>query len=279
MRTRKTDPLDTLLLNNKFPRSNHYHPQWMISNASGGANALWLTEWLSMAVDLRPGMRVLDLGCGRAMSSIFLHREFGVQVWAADLWFSASENLQRIRDAGAEGGVFPVHAGARALPFATDFFDAILAIDSFPYYGTDQHYLNYLARFVKPGGVIGIAGAGLMHEFDDQVPTALEAWWEPGMWCLHSAAWWRRHWERTGILTVDLADSMPDGWQSWVQWQEAVAPDNHVEMDTLKADRGDCLGYVRVTGRRNADVALEDPIESISVPPNYVSQKLLRGEQ
>jgi cyclopropane fatty-acyl-phospholipid synthase-like methyltransferase len=36
-------------------------------------------------MNLQPGMRVLDLGCGRALSSIFLHREFGLQVWAADL--------------------------------------------------------------------------------------------------------------------------------------------------------------------------------------------------
>lgn len=118
-----------------------------------------------------------------------------------------------------------------------------------------------------------------MREFEEQVPTALKAWWEPSMSCLHSAAWWRRHWERTGILAVDLADSMPEGWQSWVQWQEAVAPDNHVELDAVKADRGDYLGYVRVTGRRNADVKLDDPIESISVPPKYVSQMLLRGGQ
>ena len=103
-------------------------------------------------LDLRPGMRVLDLGCGRAMSSIFLRREFGVQVWATDLWFSASENLQRIRDAGVEDGVFPIHADARSLPFAAEFFDAIVSIDSFFYYGTDDLYLNYLARFVKPGG-------------------------------------------------------------------------------------------------------------------------------
>src|SRR5215831_6455702 len=99
----------------------------MISSASCGANALWLTEWLSAVLDLRPGMQILDLGCGRATSSIFLHREFKVQVW-----FSASENLQRIRDAGADDGVYPTHAEARALPFATDFFDAITSIDSFP---------------------------------------------------------------------------------------------------------------------------------------------------
>jgi SAM-dependent methyltransferase len=115
-------------------------------------------------MDLRPGQRVLDLGCGRASSSIFLRREFGVQVWATDLWFSASENIQRIRDAGVEDGVFPVHADARSLPFAAEFFDAIISIDSFCYYGTDDLYLSYLARFVKPGAPIGTAGAGLMQD-------------------------------------------------------------------------------------------------------------------
>ena len=104
---------DSRLVSERFPRSSQYHPEWVIANASGGANALWLTEWLTAALDLRPGMRVLDLGCGRASSSIFLRREFGVQVWATDLWFSASENIQRIRDAGVEDGVFPLHADAR----------------------------------------------------------------------------------------------------------------------------------------------------------------------
>src|SRR5438034_6134465 len=75
------------LIAERFPRSSRYHREWISASVSGGANALWLTEWLASALDLRPGMRVLDLGCGRAASSIFLHREFGVQVWATDLWF------------------------------------------------------------------------------------------------------------------------------------------------------------------------------------------------
>src|SRR3954464_7506822 len=148
----------------------------MVAAASSAANALWLIEWLCEALDLRPGMRVLDLGCGRAMSSVFLRREFGVQVWATDLWFSASENLQRIRDAGVEDGVFPIHADARALPFASEFFDAIVSIDSCFYYGTDDLYLNYLARLVKPGGQVGIAGAGLVREIDGPVPDHLREW-------------------------------------------------------------------------------------------------------
>ena len=158
----------------RFPRASTYHPDWIRDSVGGGANSLWLTEWLAEALELRPAMRVLDLGCGRGASSMFLHREFGVQVWATDLWFSAEERSQRIRDAGVvDGGVVAIHADARALPFDLEFFDAIVSIDSFPYYGTDDLYLGYLARFVKPGGAIGIAGAGLMHEIDGAVPEHL----------------------------------------------------------------------------------------------------------
>ena len=136
---------DSRFLSSHFPRAAKYHPDWIAASVSGGANSLWLTEWLSTGLRLQPGMRVLDLGCGRAASSIFLHREFGVEVWATDLWFSASENQKRIRDAAVEDGVLAIHADARSLPFADEFFDAIVSIDSFFYYGTDDLYLNYLA--------------------------------------------------------------------------------------------------------------------------------------
>jgi SAM-dependent methyltransferase len=265
---------DQRLVSERFPRSSQYHPEWVISSVSGGANSLWLTEWLTAALDLRPGMRVLDLGCGRASSSIFLRREFGVQVWATDLWCSATENGHRIRDAGVDDGVFPIHADARSLPFAADFFDAIVCIDSFIYFGTDDLYLNYLARFVKSGGQVGIAGAGLMQEIEGLIPEHLRKWWTSDLWCLHSAAWWRRHWERTGILDIELADTLPDGWRLWLDWQSVVAPDNQTEIDALEADRGDYLGYLRLVGRRQGHAELADPI--VSLPAHYTKKPLLR---
>src|SRR5215468_11151958 len=167
-----------------------------------------MAEWLCEAMDLRPGMRVLDLGCGRACSSIFLRRECGVQVWATDLWIGAAENMQRIRDAGVGDGVFPIHADARSLPFAPEFFDAVVCIDAFPYFGTDDLYLNYLAHFVKPGGTVGVAGVGLVREIDGDVPEHLRDFWTQDFWAIHSAAWWRRHWERTGIMAIEVADLM-----------------------------------------------------------------------
>jgi len=266
---------DRRLISDRFPRASAYNPEWLAAGVSGAANPLWMTEWLAEGLELKPGMRVLDLGCGRAASSVFLAREFGVQVWATDLWFSASENLQRIRDADVAESVFPIHADARALPFADDFFDAAVSIDSFLYYGTDDLYLNYLARFVKPGGSLGIAGAGLMQEFDDGVPPPLRAWWTADLCSLHSAAWWRRHWERSGILDIRLADSLPEGWRFWLDWLKLVAPENVLEVQTLEADAGRHLGYVRVLGRRRDGVALSEPV--LSVPTQYLKKPVLRG--
>ena len=262
----------------RFPRASRYHPDWVLAGASGGANALWLTEWLAESMQLKPGMKVLDLGCGRALSSIFLRREFGVQVWATDLWFGASENLERIRDADVEDGVFPVHADARALPFAGNFFDAVVSIDSFLYYGTDDFYLNYLARFVKPGGRIGIAQAGVMKEVESPVPDHLRQWWyQDQLWCLHSASWWHRHWERTGLVDIDVADSLADGWRYWLDWLRVMAPDNATEIGVLEADAGQHLGYVRLVGRRRPDAQLLEPI--VSVPGQYEKRPLLRDSE
>ena len=271
---------DNRLLTDRFPRASRYHPDWVLANASGGSNALWNAEWLAEALDLRAGMRVLDLGCGRASSSIFLHREFGVQVWATDLWFGAAENIRRIRDSGVADGVFPIHADARSLPFAPEFFDAIVCIDSFYYFGTDDLYLNYVAQFVKPGGVIGIAGAGLMAEIEGAVPEHLGGLWGQDFWSIHSAPWLRRHWEKSGILDVELAEAMPDGWKFWLDWQRAVAPDNAVEIAAIEADRGRNMTYVRMVGRRRAGVKLEEycwpcTLRSIPVTP-FESKPLLR---
>jgi SAM-dependent methyltransferase len=269
--------VDQRLISDRFPRASRYHPEWVLSAVSGAANPLWLTEWLAEAMDLRPGMRVLDLGCGRALSSVFLRREFGVEVWATDLWFSAEENIQRVRDAGVEDGVFPSRADARSLPFTEGFFDAIVSIDAFMYFGTDDMYLNHLARLVKPGGQIGIALAGFLSELEDPVPAHLAEWWAAErLYCLHSAGWWRRHWERSGIVDVAVADALPDGWRFWRDWLKLVAPANETEIRAVETDAGRYFGYVRALGRRRAEAQLLDPL--IRLPAKYTKQPLLREE-
>jgi hypothetical protein len=123
---------------------------------------------------------------------------------------------------------------------------------------------------------VGIAGAGLMQEIEGPIPEHLHQWWTNDLWCLHSAAWWRRHWARTGIMDIELADTLPDGWRLWLDWHSVVAPNNKAEINALEADRGDYLGYVRLVGRRQGKAELADHI--VSLPAQYQKKPLLRRE-
>lgn len=205
----------------RYPRSATYDPQWQVATCMG-PNALWLLEDLAEDLDLRPGMRVLDLGCGMAATSIFLAREFGVTVWAADLWVKPTENFARIAEAGLAGSVFPIHAEAHDLKFADGYFDAVVSVDSYQYFGTADLYIGYLTRFLRPGGQLGIAVPGVTAELTGP-PEHLRHFWAWDFAVFHTVDWWRRHWQRTGRVAVRSAREQPDGWRSWLLWSEVCA--------------------------------------------------------
>jgi hypothetical protein len=151
-----------------------------------------------------------------------------------------------------------------------------LSIDAFMYFGTDDLYLNYLARFVKPGGQIGIALAGFMAEISSCIPDHLQDWWATERpYMLHSSQWWREHWERTGIVDVLQADTLADGWQFWLAWLKTIAPENQNEILAIEADAGRYFGYVRAVGSRRPESQLFDP--TISLPSDYKQQPLRRS--
>ncbi|MFN2165237.1 MAG: SAM-dependent methyltransferase [Anaerolineae bacterium] len=244
------------------------------------SHPLWLTEWLTGFMDLEPEMRILDLGCGKAKSSIFLAREFATEVWAVDLWTGADENLLRIEAAGMSDRVLPLHADARQLPFAGEFFDAVVCIDSFQYFATDDLYLNYLAHFVREGGTLAFVSPGLVREFGGPVPNHLQRLWTGDYWALHSAAWWREHVAKTALFEVAHAGDMPGGWSLWAEW--AAATDSAVwYRDALAADAGRYLGYVGLVATRVGGQTLAEhawPATLSSRESRYTPHPLLRSQ-
>ena len=94
-------------MNNEFLKENMMGP-----------NARLLAEELMANVPLKKGMRVLDLGCGRGLTSVFLAEKYGAQVFAVDLWTSATENYNRFKQAGVCELIVPLQLDALRLPFA-----------------------------------------------------------------------------------------------------------------------------------------------------------------
>lgn len=239
-----------------YPRASHYDPEWVFDNGMGWP-VLWATEALTQVMALQPGMRVLDLGCGKAMSSIFLAREFGVDVWAAELWIPPTDNWRRIQKHGLAEQVIPLYAEAHALPFAQGYFDAIVSLGAYHYFGTDDYYLDTIIKFLKPGGQLGIVSPGLVAEFGREVPDHLQKVYLGGFdsWTtFHSPDWWRWHWEKTQLVDIEVADLVPNGWQLWRQYDEILARllDNYntADLEALRQDEGRHIGLTRVLASR-----------------------------
>lgn len=238
-----------------YPLSSKYDPQW-IRQHEMGPHVLWLTESLTQVMNLEAGMRILDLGCGKALSSIFLAQEFQVQVWGVDWWIAPTDNLSRLREVGLDDQVFPLKGEARSLPFADCFFDAIISVDSFHYFGTDIHYLEfYLLKLLKIGGQIGIVSPASPQTVPYPLPSYLGQDW----YWLKSLEQWRNQWERTPNLTLNHAQMIPQGWDLWVQWlefifaQAEINPHNtEAEKAQVLADKGCYLGFVQLVGCRDS---------------------------
>ena len=235
----------------RFPRSSTYDRDWTITH-SMGPNALWLTEFLASSLTLQPGMRVLDHGCGMGMSSVFLAREFGVEVWANDLWVSAEDNARRFREAGLGEQIHAVNADARSLPYDSDHFDVVVSLDAYHYFGTDDLYLGYLSRFLKDGGQLGIVCPGLMSEFALDPPEHLRDGWDWQFATFHSAAWWSRHWQRSGKFDVEISDHLEHGWRYWAHWDRVYEDAKGIpgDADMVELDGGRNLTFVRIVARK-----------------------------
>ena len=112
-----------------------------------------------------------------------------------------------------------------------------------------------------------------MQPFENGVPEHLtrkqsngQPFWEDECICFHTAEWWRAHWERSNRVEVAVADTLPDGWKYWRDFEIALegAGKNRFPSvaEALDADEGQYIGFVRVVGRGNeggASVNLYDP--------------------
>lgn len=245
-----------------FRRSSGYDPLWVMDN-NMGPNPLWLLEWLSQVMPLEAGMRVLDLGCGRVLTSVFLARELDLRVSAVDLWTSVDENWQRVVAAHQQDRVTPLHGEAHSLPFAEGYFDAVVSIDAYQYFGTDVMYLYYLSRFLRPGGLLGVVMPGLVRPLPEQgVPPHLlepqangRVFWEGECACFQTAAWWADLWQRCSQIELLQSDTLAEGWRLWRDYEVALerAGKNIFPSDAevLERDAGRYLGFVRLVARRN----------------------------
>ncbi len=236
-----------------FAKSKKYDQNFVRDNMMG-PNALKIIEELTQTMKLQPGMRVLDLGCGRGLTSIFLAQEFGVQVYATDLWIEAQENEQRFRQLSLEKKITAIHADANALPFEQDFFDAIISVDAYLYFGLQAGFMEEkLAPLLKAAGEIALAFPGFKRELSLPLPPEfLLSWKEEDLEPFHSCGWWQALLAGAPSIELQAVTEMEcceESWQDWLQCENPYAVNDRLAMS---AGAGVYMNMIAVRAKKQA---------------------------
>lgn len=236
----------------KYIKSEKYNTPALQAKIMG-PNPIKLEEELLLKHRIPTGSVVCDLGSGQGLTSVFLAKEYGFTVYAADLWSDPEENRSFFDAMGLDREqIIPVKADAADLPFEKEFFDAVISVDSYNYFGRDEHYLDdKLLPFVKSGGYIYIAIPGMKQDCHDHLPQELLLSWTPEQLdYMHDIAYWS---EMIGkckgaeVISVKKMESNEEVWADWLSQENEYAVGDRKAME---AGGGKYLNFIAIVMRK-----------------------------
>ena len=233
--------------------SIHFDKEFLSKNMMGPNAIMLLEELLSVNnISLKRGMRVLDLGCGAGLTSLLLADRYDIQVFAVDLWTGATENYNRFMEHSLDHKIIPIHADALNMPFADQYFDAVISVDSYVYFGMDEQYLDAkLAPLVKKGGMIAIAVPGFKEDIHDAIPKEiLLSWTAEEIALFHSCEWWQQLFGKSKeieIISIKEMQCFQKCWEDWLSCENEYAVSDRASMN---AGAGKYMNFVSAVLKR-----------------------------
>lgn len=236
----------------KYEKANMFTNAFLRENIMG-PNPAKLLEQVLRRFPVGEGSRVLDLGCGKGVTSILLAKGYDMRVFATDLWIEPTENWRRFQSFDLDGDrIVPIHAEAHALPYAEEFFDAAFCIDSYQYFGCDANYLGeHLLPLVKRGGRLLFVVPGMKKDLHDSLPPEmLLSWTAEDIGTLHDCAYWQKTLEAASdavVETIFELDDFDECWDEWLATENEYAVHDRLSMN---AGAGKYMNFVAMALRR-----------------------------
>ena len=236
----------------KYIKSEKYNTPDLMAKIMG-PNPVKLEEELLSDSKIPSGAVVCDLGSGQGLTSVFLAKEYGFTVYAADLWSEPENNRRFFDEMGlSREQIIPVKADATDLPFEKEYFDAVVSTDSYNYFGRDEKYLDEkLLPFVKSGGYIYIAIPGMKKDCHDNLPPELLLSWSPEQLdYMRDPVYWAKTvgaCRGAEVVCVEEMESNEEVWNDWLRQENEYAAGDRKSME---AGGGKYLNFIRIVLRK-----------------------------
>ena len=223
----------------KYEKSQKYNK---FMNMIMGPNPIKLLEELMLDNATEKGKKVMDLGSGTGLTSVFLAKEYDFHVWAADLWSEPNENQAFFEKCGlSEEQIKAVKADATDLPFEKEFFDAVVSVDSYNYFGRDENYLDEkLLPFIKTGGYVYIVVPGMKKDCHKKIhKELLLSWTKEQLDYIHDIKYWKNiisKSKKCEIVSIYEMESNEECWNDWIKCDNEYAKNDRraIEAGALK---------------------------------------------
>lgn len=131
---------------------------WHSATLAGKKGSLRRAKWIKDTLKLKPGIRVLEIGCGTGFfSEIFV--QSGAELHAIDL---AQSLLDKALERCADQGIHFKLCDVEAMPYEDEFFDAVIGIRVLHHLDMPLAFKE-INRVLKPGGTIGFCEPNMLN--------------------------------------------------------------------------------------------------------------------
>ncbi|GAA2410499.1 27-O-demethylrifamycin SV methyltransferase [Actinomadura vinacea] len=156
---------------------------------------------------VRPGDRVLDLGCGYGHPAVEVARATGAHVTAVDIDPRAvAEAAEHARRSGLADLVRVTRCDARELPFPENTFDAVLSLESTPHFDITELY-PLIRRILRPGGRLVVETPILLEPMNPALGKRVADFFDLlRIRSFETPETHRETAERSGLRVTELAD-------------------------------------------------------------------------
>ena len=214
-----------------------------------GPGSFEMAQALVLAVGIKEGMRVLEVGGGSGQIASTLAKHWGVSVVTLEPWTDGIEIQAYAAQQQVENQVLALKAQAQSMPFTDHTFDAVISIGSFEMIGDERPLaLAEMIRVAKPGARIGIAEPMCMPvPIPDDIPDSeIKTSFQQ---CFSTLTWNVELFAEHGLKIVD-SYYFDEAYKWWLEYRDQKKI-SEIEQQFITQDNGRWISLGLVVGEKS----------------------------